>query len=127
MKYIVIIGDGMSDWPIDTLGGLTPLQKASTPNMDSLASEGIVGKVKTIPEGLPAGSDVANLSILGYDPAEYYSGRAPLEAASMGVELDNNDIAYRCNVVTLEEKGNWNDYIMADYSAGHIQVKSLMN
>jgi 2,3-bisphosphoglycerate-independent phosphoglycerate mutase len=120
MKYIVIIGDGMSDWPIEALGGLTPLQKASTPNMDSLAGEGIVGKVKTIPEGLPAGSDVANLSILGYDPAEYYSGRAPLEAASMGVELDNNDIAYRCNVVTLEEKGNWNDYIMADYSAGHI-------
>lgn len=120
VKYIVIIGDGMADWPLNELGGLTPLQKASTPNMDSLARKGIVGKVKTIPEGFPAGSDVANLSILGYDPAEYYSGRAPLEAASMGVELDNDDVAYRCNVVTLEENSDWTNYVMTDYSAGHI-------
>ena len=120
MKYIVIIGDGMADWPLDELGGKTPLQKASIPNMDSLAQKGIIGKVKTIPDGLPAGSDVANLSILGYDPAEYYSGRAPLEAASMGIKLDSDDVAYRCNVVTLEGSGDWNDHVMADYSAGHI-------
>lgn len=120
MKYIVIIGDGMADRPLDGLGGLTPLQKASTPNMDRLARLGIIGKTKTIPAGFPAGSDVANLSILGYDPAEYYSGRAPLEAASMGVDLDNDDVAYRCNIVTLTENGDWNNYRMADYSAGHI-------
>ncbi|HDZ88142.1 MAG TPA: phosphoglycerate mutase, partial [Nitrospirae bacterium] len=118
MKYIVIIGDGMADRPLEELGGLTPLQKAYTPNMDALAKNGLAGKVKTIPDGFQPGSDVANLCILGYDPAQYYSGRAPLEAASMGVELLDNDVAYRCNIVTIKEDGDWDRFIMADYSAG---------
>jgi len=87
MKYIVLLGDGMADRPLQELGGLTPLQKAHTPNMDSLAATGILGKVRTVPEGMHPGSDVANLSILGYNPLEYYSGRAPLEAASIGWSL----------------------------------------
>ncbi|GBD99595.1 cofactor-independent phosphoglycerate mutase [bacterium BMS3Abin07] len=123
MKYIVIIGDGMADRPLEELGGLTPLQKAYTPNMDALAKNGLAGKVKTIPDGFQPGSDVANLCILGYDPAQYYSGRAPLEAASMGVELLDNDVAYRCNIVTIKEDGDWDRFIMADYSAGHITSK----
>lgn len=118
MKYVVIIGDGMAD--IMKKGQKTPLQAAFTPNMDKLAREGTIGMVKTVPEGTYPGSDVANLSILGYDPRKYYSGRAPLEAASMGVKLAEGDIAYRCNLVTL----NWNRQrtraIMEDYSAGHI-------
>jgi 2,3-bisphosphoglycerate-independent phosphoglycerate mutase len=122
-KYIVLIGDGMADRPIDELGGLTPLKAAHTPNMDFLASKGIIGKVKTIPEGLPPGSDVANLSILGYDPAKYYTGRAPLEAASIGVQLKDNDVAYRCNLVTLKFDKSKTHAIMEDYSAGHISTE----
>jgi len=110
----------MADRPIDELDGLTPLQKASTPNMDYLARKGTVGTARTIPGGFPAGSDVANLCILGYDPARYYSGRAPLEAASMGVGLDDTDVAYRCNVVTIDGNGAYEEAVMADYSAGHI-------
>ncbi|MDA8105239.1 MAG: hypothetical protein M0Z71_07615, partial [Nitrospiraceae bacterium] len=90
MKYIVIIGDGMADRPLKELGGKTPLQHAKTENMDRLASLGVVGRAHTIPEGMHPGSDVANLSILGYDPARYYSGRAPLEAASIGVTLKDD-------------------------------------
>lgn len=120
MKYVVLIGDGMADRPIPELGGLTPLKKAKTPNMDKLASSGIVGIVRTIPKGFHAGSDVANLSILGYDPRIYYTGRAPLEAASIGVKLQENDVAYRCNLVTLD----FNDKIlMDDYSSGHIKTE----
>lgn len=130
MKYIVIIGDGMADRPIQGLGGRTPLQVSKTPNMDRLASEGVVGSVKTIPDGLQPGSDVANLSILGYNPVEYYAGRAPLEAASMGVTLEDEDVAYRCNLVTLRfSKGNSNA-LMEDYSAGHIstqEARELIN
>jgi len=114
MKYIIIIGDGMADRPLKQLGGKTPLQVAYTPNMDSLAKKGILGIVKTIPDGFSAGSDIANLSILGYDPKKYYSGRAPLEAASMGIKLSEEDVAYRCNLVTIKNE------IMQDYSAGHI-------
>ncbi len=120
MKYIVIIGDGMADRPLKELGGKTPLQKAFTPNMDRLAREGIIGSVRTVPEGFHPGSDVANLSILGYDPKLYYSGRAPLEAASMGVNLEENDVAYRCNLVTLKYNRNMTSAIMEDYSGGHI-------
>ncbi|UCG79519.1 MAG: cofactor-independent phosphoglycerate mutase [Nitrospirota bacterium] len=120
MKYIVIIGDGMADRPVESIGGITPLKKAKTPNMDLIASRGTVGRVRTIPDGLPAGSDVANLSILGYAPSVYYSGRAPLEAASMGIELESSDVAFRCNTVTLNMNGDWPEYIMEDYSAGHI-------
>lgn len=123
MKYVVIIGDGMADRPVNELGGLTPLKKASTPNMDRLAQKGIIGKVRTIPEGFHPGSDVANLSILGYDPAKYYTGRAPLEAASIGVKLNENDVAYRCNLVTLKFDKNRTHAVMDDYSSGHISTE----
>ncbi len=123
MKYVVLIGDGMADWPLDVLRGLTPLEKAHTPYMDMLASKGSVGSVNTIPEGFPPGSDVANLSIMGYDPARFYSGRAPLEAASMGLSLNENDVAFRCNIVCLDKGGNGDPVTMKDYSAGHITTE----
>ncbi len=123
MKYIVIIGDGMTDRPIEALGGKTPLQAAFTPNMDSIAQKGILGRVHTIPEGFHPGSDVANLSILGYDPRKYYSGRAPLEAASMGIELGNDDVAFRCNLVCLKYNKTRDRAVMEDYSAGHISTE----
>jgi 2,3-bisphosphoglycerate-independent phosphoglycerate mutase len=115
-----MIGDGMADRPLKELGGKSPLQEASTPNMDRLAREGIIGYVRTIPPGYHPGSDVANLSILGYDPRVYYTGRAPLEAASMGVVLGDNDVAYRCNLVTLNYNKQKTSAVMEDYSAGHI-------
>ena len=114
MKYIVLIGDGMADYPIDELDNLTPLQAANTPNMDFIAKHGRCGVARTVPDDMPAGSDVANLSILGYDPAKYYSGRGPLEAASIGIQLEDDDVAFRCNLIT--EK----DGLLVDYSAGHI-------
>ncbi|MEC4686522.1 MAG: cofactor-independent phosphoglycerate mutase [Nitrospirota bacterium] len=123
MKYIVIIGDGMADRPIEELGGKTPLQVAFTPNMDRLARTGTPGKVRTIPKGFSPGSDVANLSILGYNPAKYYPGRAPLEAVSMGVQLDNTDVAFRCNLVTLKYNRKRDRAILEDYSAGHISTE----
>lgn len=123
MKYVVIIGDGMADMPIEELEGKTPLQKAFTPNMDRLAAEGILGRVRTIPEGMHPGSDVANLSILGYNPREFHAGRAPLEAASIGVELKKDDIAYRCNLVTLKYNRDRTRAIMEDYSSGHISTE----
>jgi 2,3-bisphosphoglycerate-independent phosphoglycerate mutase len=122
VKYIVIIGDGMADRPLKELDGKTPLQKAFTPNMDRLAREGVIGTVRTIPPGFQPGSDVANLSILGYDPAQFYSGRAPLEAVSMGIELDEGDVAYRCNLVTLKFDKERTHAIMEDYSGGHIST-----
>lgn len=117
MKYIIIVGDGMADYPIPELGNKTPLQYANTSNMDMIAKKGISGTVKTIPEDMPPGSDVANLSVIGYDPKIYYTGRGPLEAGSMGIKLENDDIAYRCNIVTVS------DEIMVDYSSGHISSK----
>ena len=123
MKYIVIIGDGMADRPLRELGGKTPLQAAFTPNIDRLAAEGILGMVRTIPKGMHPGSDVANLSILGYDPGKFYSGRAPLEAASIGVKLKKSDIAYRCNLVTLKFNKDKTRAIMEDYSSGHISTE----
>lgn len=114
MKYVVLLGDGMADRPLDALGGRTPLQVAKIPNMNLVAKEGRNGLALTVPEGFSPGSDVANLSVLGYEPGKYYTGRAPLEAAAMGVHLDNSDIAFRCNFVTVR------DGIMEDYSAGHI-------
>ncbi len=116
MKYVVLLGDGMADLPLEELEGRTPLQAARTPSMDRIASGGSLGLIRTVPEGFPAGSDVANLSVLGYDPSVYYTGRAPLEAASMSVELGPADVAFRCNLVTLE------DDRMADFSAGHIST-----
>ncbi len=117
MKYAIIIGDGMADEPIDTLGGKTPLEYAATPNMDIIAQQGIVGLVQTIPDGFEPGSDVANMSLLGYAPRTYYSGRAPIEAASLGIPLSSEDTAFRCNLVNLA------DSCMADYSAGHIETE----
>ncbi|MDI9394290.1 MAG: cofactor-independent phosphoglycerate mutase [Euryarchaeota archaeon] len=114
MKYAVLIGDGMADYPIEKLGNRTILQAARTPAMDSIAARGKTGLAKTIPDGFPPGSDIANMSILGYDPAIYYSGRAPLEAASMRVALAADDVAFRCNLITIENG------MIKDYSAGHI-------
>ncbi|MFZ5632668.1 MAG: cofactor-independent phosphoglycerate mutase [Bacillota bacterium] len=121
MKYLIILGDGMADYKRPELGGLTPLQYAKTPNMDRLAAAGTVGLVRTVPDGLPPGSDVANLSVMGYDPAVYYTGRAPLEAVSMGVKLNEDDIAFRCNLVTLSGDGEYENKTMVDYSAGEIK------
>jgi len=114
MKYIVLIGDGMADYPIPELENKTPLQVANTPNMDLVAKKGISGTVKTIPDNMPPGSDVANLSVIGYDPSIYYTGRGPLEAGSMGIKLEKNEVAYRCNIVNVESG------IMIDYSSDHI-------
>ncbi|MEJ2067109.1 MAG: cofactor-independent phosphoglycerate mutase [Deltaproteobacteria bacterium] len=121
MKYLVLIGDGMADRPLDALGGKTPLMAARTPNMDALAQRGEVGLARTIPNGLPKGSEIANLSIFGYDPKRYYTGRGPLEAASIGVRLGPEDIAFRLNLVTLGIIGG--AVIMEDYSAGHISTE----
>ena len=120
-KYIILIGDGMGDEPIASLGGKTPLEAAATPNMDFIAEVGELGMFNSVPEGFPPGSDVANMSILGYSPAEYYSGRAPLEAANIGVELASDEAAFRCNLVTISEVDGVK--IMADYSAGHITTE----
>ena len=118
MKYIVLLGDGMADYPLPQLGGKTPLMVARTPFMDFLAQKGTLGRVQTVPKGLTPGSDVANLSVMGYDPTIFYPGRAPLEAASMKIALGADDVAFRCNLVTLTDKnGQW---FMEDYSAGHI-------
>ena len=114
MKYVVLIGDGMADEPLEELGGKTVLQKANTPNMDYIARNGRAGLARTVPEGMHPGSDVANMSIIGYDPKKYYSGRAPLEAASMGIKIAGDDVAFRCNLITI------NDGLIADYSSGHI-------
>ncbi len=118
MKYVILIGDGMADEPRPELDGRTPLQAADTPHMDALAARGQLGLVRTVPPGFPPGSDVANLSILGYDPARYHTGRAPIEAASQGIELAADEVAFRCNLVTLEPSDA--DVIMIDYSAGHV-------
>ncbi len=114
MKHIILLGDGMADHPLEELGKRTPLQAASTPYMDQMARMGRLGLAVTVPPGMSPGSDVANLSVMGYDPSRFYSGRAPLEAAAMGVELGKEDIAFRCNLVTVR------DCVMEDYSAGHI-------
>jgi len=114
MKCIVILGDGMADEPLAELGGRTPLEYAETPNMDRIAREGRCGMLRTVPEGFEPGSDIANLSVLGYDPRVSYTGRGPLEAASMGIDLREGEMAYRCNLVTVR------DGLMVDFNAGHI-------
>ncbi len=118
-KYILLVGDGMGDYPLPELNGKTPLEAAHTPNMDRLANCGIVGTVRTIPSGMEPGSDVANMSLLGYDPKRYHTGRAPLEAASMGVQLAPDEVAMRCNLVTLANDSR-GELTMDDYAAGHI-------
>lgn len=118
MKYCVLLADGASDHPCEELGGRTPLEAADIPSMDAIAKNGITGALHTIPEGMPPGSDVGNLSVFGYDPKTSYTGRSPFEAAAMGVALAPEDVAFRCNLVTLvvEEEA----LVMEDYSAGHI-------
>lgn len=113
-KYCIVLGDGMADEPISELSGMTPLEAAYTPNMDHIAREGAMGLLQTVPEGFAPGSDIANLSVLGYDPAVCYTGRGALEAASMGISLGDGDVAYRCNLVTIT------DDILEDFNAGHI-------
>jgi len=120
-KYIILLGDGMGDYGIDELDGKTPLSYAKTPNMDYMANHGLLGRARTIPEGAEPGSDIANMSVLGYDPFLYHTGRSPLEAASMGVDLAQDEIAFRCNLVTLDT--SMNSMVMDDYSADHITTK----
>ncbi|PYG89708.1 2,3-bisphosphoglycerate-independent phosphoglycerate mutase [Ruminiclostridium sufflavum DSM 19573] len=123
MKYIVILGDGMADYPVPELDNKTPLQYAKKPNIDMLAKKGTVGMVKTIPEGIAPGSDAANLSVMGYNPEVYYTGRSPLEAVSMGIKLSAADVALRCNLVYLsEEEEEYSDKTMIDYSSDEIST-----
>ncbi len=117
VKYVLLVPDGMADRPLDELGGKTPMQVAKKPNMDWLAAHGRVGAVQTIPEGMAPGSDVAAMSLMGYDPHKYYTGRAPIEAASMRVPLDRNDVAFRCNLVSSDGE------TMVDYSGGHVTTE----
>ena len=119
MKYLILIGDGMGDHPVPELDGKTPLQAARTPVMDELSRKGTLLSASTVPEGFPPGSDVANMSLLGYAPQQYYTGRAPLEAASMGVTLAPDETAFRCNLVSLDYHDS-NRTTMVDFSAGHI-------
>ncbi len=121
MKYVLIVGDGMADYPVEGLDGKTPLMIARTPNMDWMARHGKLGLVKTVPDGFNPGSEIANLSIFGYDPHRYYTGRGPLEAASLGLTLNRDDLAFRCNLVTLRRESS--RVVMEDFAAGHITDK----
>lgn len=125
MKYVVILGDGMADEPIESLGGKTIIEYAKTPNMDALARESEIGMVSTVPDGMSPGSDTANLSVLGYNPRKYYSGRSPLEALSIGVPMKDTDIALRCNVVTLtEDEGkSYEEQTIIDHSSSEISTE----
>lgn len=120
MKYIVMLGDGMADYPVEALGGKTPLEVAKKPNIDRLARGGRLGMVKTVPDGLKPGSDVANLSAMGYDPLKCYTGRSPLEAVSIGIQMEDTDVAFRCNLVTLSDEAEYAEKTMVDYSSGEI-------
>jgi 2,3-bisphosphoglycerate-independent phosphoglycerate mutase len=119
VKYVIIHGDGMADWPCDELGGKTPLEAARKPNMDLIATRGTLGLVATIPPGMPPGSDVGTMTMLGYDPARYHTGRAPIEAASRGIELGPADVVFRMNLVSLKP-GDGGAPVMHDFTAGHI-------
>lgn len=122
MKYIIVLTDGAADRPIEALGGKTPYEAAKKPNMDLFAKEGRLYRVKTVPDGFKPGSDVANLSVMGYAPEKYYTGRSPLEAESIGVKLLDTDMCFRANLVTLTDGENYADRTMADYSAGEIST-----
>jgi len=123
MKYVVILGDGMSDEPLKQLGNMTPLQYANTPALDALSKVSEIGLLHTIPEGMSPGSDTANLSVLGYDPQKYYTGRSPLEALSIGVPMKSTDVALRCNLVTLSEEEPYEEKIIVDHSSGEISTE----
>ena len=122
MKYLIVVPDGSADNPIDSLGGKTPLEAAELPCIDSLASRGEIGSATTVPEGISPGSDSANLSVMGYDPRRYLTGRSPLEAASIGVEMTESDISFRANLITVDPDGaeRYEDYIVRDHAAGDI-------
>lgn len=122
MKYIVILGDGMAGYPLPAYANKTCLQLANKPFIDQLAGKSELGLAKTVPEGFAPGSDVANLSVMGYDPARYYTGRSPLEAASIGIALKDTDVTLRCNLVTLSDEARYRDKTMLDYSAGEIST-----
>ncbi len=122
MKYVVVLYDGMADYPVPQLDGKTPMMTANKPNFDALGKKGTVGLVKTVPEGMKPGSDVANMSVMGFDPAIYYTGRSPLEAASIGVDLKDTDVTLRCNIVTISDEENYEDKTMVDYCAGDIST-----
>ena len=123
MKYIVILGDGMADEPMDLLGGKTPMECADTPTMDAMACAGRMGMVQNVPSGMAPGSDVANLSVLGYDPARSYSGRSPLEALSVGVDMEEDDVIFRANIVTLTEEEPYPEKTILDHSSGEISTR----
>lgn len=122
-KYVVVLMDGMADYPVEALGGKTPMMVANKPNLDFFAANGEVGLVRTVAKGLTPGSDVANLSVMGYDPAVYYTGRSPLEAVSMGIDLAPEDVALRCNLVTLSDEEDYSQKTMIDYCAGDIKTE----
>ena len=122
MKYLVVLYDGMADYPVPALGGKTPMELAKKPLLDKLARFGKVGTVKTVADGLKPGSDIANMSVLGYNPKECYTGRSPLEAVSIGVDMKDTDIIFRTNLVTLSDEDNYEDKTMVDYSAGDIST-----
>lgn len=126
MKYVVFLGDGMADFPCEALGGKTPLECANKPNMDKIAEKGSLGLAKTVDDTLSPGSDVANLSVLGYDPLKYYSGRSPLEALSIGVDLQATDVTFRANLVTLSDEADYSQKTMVDYSAGEISTQEAV-
>lgn len=123
MKYAIILGDGMADYPIQALGGKTPLSAANKPFLNKIAIKSLVGLVKTVPDGMKPGSDVANLSVLGYEPNKNYTGRSPLEAASIGINLTDTDVTLRANLVTLSDEANYEDKTMVDYSSGEITTE----
>lgn len=125
MKYVVVLGDGMADEPIEALGGKTPLEYAKTPMLDELSKKSKIGLCKTIPEGMKPGSDTANLSVLGYDPKIYYSGRSPLEALSIGVPMADTDIAFRCNIVSITDDPNlkFEEQTIVDHSSSEISTE----
>ena len=123
MKYAVVLGDGMADWKIQSLGRKTCLEYAKTPNMDKLAPHAETGLFRTVPAGLKPGSDVANMSVMGFNPKKYYTGRSPLEAVAMGISLSETDVTMRANLVTLSGESEYEDLTMADYSAGEITTE----
>ena len=124
MKYVIVLGDGMADYPIDAIGGMTPLEYAKTPTLDMLSAKSEIGLVHTIPEGMSPGSDTANLSVIGYDPKIYYSGRSPLEALSIGVDMETTDISFRCNIVTLsEDEAEYEKKTIIDHSSSEISTE----
>ncbi len=130
MKYIVVLCDGMSGYPVESLGGKTTMEAAKKINMDKMAEASVMGMVKTVPDGMPPGSDVANLSAMGFNPLKCYTGRSPLEAVSIGIRMEQEDIAFRCNLVTLTSEADYSEKVMADYSAQEItteEARELIN